>query len=209
MTLNIELPATIRLGRASDWREVADITADAFRDDPVNRWIFGNARSILSGFRVLARDIYSKRGICHLAGNEGATMWMDYLSGDASDAMSPWASLHFALGQSIHGTKGALSRATQAGIQMAQQHPKEPHLYLFTIGTRRSARGTGLGKALLAPVLAACDKQGAACYLENSNPDNHSYYAMHGFETREKFACGEGGPLMEAMWRDPRSTTGA
>lgn len=87
---------------------------------------------------------------------------------------------------------------------MARHHPKEPHMYLFTIGTRASARGTVLGKALLAPVLAACDQQGIACYLENSNPANRSYYACHGFETREIFACGEGGPPLEGMWRDPR-----
>ena len=204
ITQDIELPGNIRLAGASDWRQLADITADAFRDDPVNRFLFGSPRSILSAFRVLARDIYSRRGICHLADDGGAAMWMDYLSGDADDELGKLAELHFGIGQMRHGAKGSLQRALAAGALMAQHHPQEPHLYLFTIGTRPLARGTGLGKSLLSPVLAACDRNGAACYLENSNPVNHSYYAMHGFATREVFACGEGGPPLEGMWRDPR-----
>ncbi|MXO90748.1 GNAT family N-acetyltransferase [Pontixanthobacter aquaemixtae] len=213
MQIDINLPDTIRLAGPGDWRQLADITAQAFRDDPVNRWIFGNPRSIRSAFRVLTRDIYSKRGICHLAGAAdnfgGATMWMDYLSGDPGSDLSVLAQLHLAIGQLLHGGKGSMKRAIAAGELMAKHHPQEPHFYLFTIGTLPSARGTGLGKALLAPVLEACDRAGAACYLENSNPDNHSYYAMHGFETREKFACGEGGPPLEAMWRNPRPNGGA
>ena len=208
MTLDIQLPDSIRQAGPSDWRQLADITADAFRDDPVNRFLFGNPRSIRSAFRVLARDIYSKRGICHLAGDAndfgGATMWLDYLGDNPGGDMSFLAQLHFAIGQLRHGSKGSMKRAMTAGALMAKHHPKEPHLYLFTIGTRPSARGTGLGKALLAPVLEACDRHGVACYLENSNPDNHTYYAMHGFETRGTFACGEGGPPLEPMWRAPR-----
>lgn len=202
--MDITLPEGIRRCGAGDWRELAAITADAFRDDPVNRWLFGNPRAILSAFRVLARDIYSNRGICHMAGQHGATMWFDNRSVNTNDALSGWAQMSLAIGQLRHGSPGSLKRAIKAGELMAHHHPSEPHMYLFTIGTRSSARGTGLGKALLAPVLAACDRQGIACYLENSNPVNHSYYALHGFETREIFACGEGGPPLEGMWRDPR-----
>ena len=200
----LPLPENISRAGASDWRQLADITADAFQDDPVNRWLFGNPRAIRSAFRVLTRDIYSKRGICHLAGDEGAAMWFDYRSGVVQESIGMLAQLHLAMGQLRHGSKGALKRAIGAGALMAKHHPKDPHLYLFTIGTRSSARGSGLGKALLDPMLAECDAQRTPCYLENSNPVNHSYYAMFGFETREIFACGENGPPMEAMWREPR-----
>lgn len=202
---DIRLPDTIRQGGPDTWEQLADITADAFRDDPVNRWLFGNPRAILSAFRVLARDIYARRGICHIAGDGGAAMWMDYCNSDANSDLSLLGMINLAIGQLRHGSSGSLGRAIKAGELMAEHHPKEPHIYLFTIGTRRSARGSGLGKALFAPVLDACDRNGVACYLENSNPINHSYYAMHGFETREVFACGEGGPPMEAMWRAPRA----
>ena len=88
---NIQLPENIRRGDASDWRQLAEITADAFRDDPVNNWLFGNPLAILSAFCVLTRDIYSKRGICHLAGDAGATMWLDNLSGDVDDDFSKFS----------------------------------------------------------------------------------------------------------------------
>ncbi|MEP2734753.1 MAG: GNAT family N-acetyltransferase [Erythrobacter sp.] len=201
---NLELPAGVRRADPADWRQLADIAAEAFHEDPVNNWIFGNPRAIQSAFRVLARDIYTKRGICHLAADQGATMWMDYRAGHANDDMSKMAQWSFMFGQLCHGSKGVLKRATAGGKVMAQKHPVEPHMYLFIIGTRPSARGSGLGKALLTPMLNACDASGTACYLENSNPANHSYYAMQGFETREIFACGEGGPPLEGMWRDPR-----
>ncbi len=129
-------------------------------------------------------------------------MWLDCSEGVNANLSLP-GMLRFALGQFRHGTKGAVKRAIKAGGIMDSHHPKTPHLYLFTIGTRQSARGSGLGKALLAPVLEACDREKLPCYLENSNPVNHSYYAMHGFERMEIFPCGEGGPPLEAMWRRP------
>ena len=77
------------------------------------------------------------------------------------------------------------------------------HLYLFTIGTRKAARGKGLGKTILRPMLDAADRAGLPCYLENSNPANSGFYMSHGFERMKLFEVGEGSPQMEAMWRDP------
>ncbi|MEO1046063.1 MAG: GNAT family N-acetyltransferase [Pseudomonadota bacterium] len=201
--LDITLPDSLSQARPGEWRRLADITADAFAEDPVSRWIFGNPRAIRSAFRVLARHVYAPGGICHLAGEDGATMWMDCRAGPPGGGPF-WVMLLLAAGQLRHGSKGALRRAMAAGEIMDRHHPHEPHLYLFTIAARKAARGKGLGKALLAPVLAACDREGMACYLENSNPANHGFYAAHGFERREIFACGEGGPPLEAMWRAPR-----
>ena len=201
--MQIELPQTMRAATRSDWRQLGNITGEAFAEDPVNRWIFGTPRAITSAMTVLARSIYSRHGICHLVGDQGAAMWIEH---DQQASMGLWAMLSFAAGLARHASKGALKRATTAGETMAKHHPKEPHLYLFTIGTRKSARGKGVGKALLAPTLAACDRVGKACYLENSNPDNHGFYRAHGFERMQIFPCGEGGPPMEAMWRAPRAS---
>ncbi len=199
--MDIDLPDGLTRATPADWRQLADITAEAFAEDPVNTWMFDSQQAIQASFRVLAREIYARNGFCHLAGNEGATMW---LAPDQSGNMGLRAMVRFAVGQLIHGSAGGLKRAMAAGDIMEKHHPREPHCYLFTIGTRKSARGTGLGKALLAPVLKTCDAKNIPCYLENSNPDNHGFYAHHGFERREIFACGEGGPPLEAMWREPR-----
>ena len=201
--MDIDLKSTpLRKATPKDWRQVADITAKAFAEDPVNRWIFGSPRAIKSAFRVLARDVYARHGICHLAGDNGATMWAPH---DADTSLPTLGMLKLAAGLGVHGSRGAIARATAAGEVMAQNHPTDPHIYLFTIGTRKSARGTGLGKALLAPVLAACDRDGMPAYLENSNPTNTGFYTAHGFERMQVFPCGEGGPPLEAMWREPKA----
>ena len=73
------------------------------------------------------------------------------------------------------------------------------------IETTQNARGKGVGKGLLRPVLAACDIAKMPVYLENSNPDNTGFYASHGFERMGLFNVGdENSPLMEPMWREPK-----
>ena len=109
------------------------------------------------------------------------------------------------LGQVRHGTPGAIRRGMAVGKLMEQWHPQQPHLYLFSIATRQSARGKGVGKALITSVLAACDSAGIPVYLENSNPANTGFYRAHGFERMGLFEVGEGGPVMEPMWREPTS----
>ena len=198
--MDIDLSPPMRKATARDWRQVAEITADAFRDDPVMTYVMGPHRAKLSALRVMARAQYTRYGMCHLYGADGATMWIAH---DVSAAPSTLSMLQFAAGMAVHGRRGALKRATAAMEVMDSHHPKAPHLYLFTIGTRASARGQGIGKALLAPVLAACDRDRRPVYLENSNPTNTGFYRAHGFETMGTFQVGAASPVMEPMWREP------
>lgn len=203
--MQIDLDGTpLRRANISDWRQVADITAEGFAEDPVNRYVFGNPRAILSGMQVLARDVYLKRGFSHLHGDDGSTLW---LPPGADGEFSSLTMLKFAIGQMRHGTKGALARGQELGARMAAHHPKDPHLYLFAITTREAARGKGVGKALLDPVLAHADREGLPVYLENSNPVNSGFYASRGFERMALFEVGDGGPIMEPMWREPKAST--
>ena len=192
----------LHLAQNSDWRRVANITAEAFEQDPVNRWVFRKSASIRSMFRVLAREVYIRHGHCYLAGERGATMW---LPPGAEATLTNSTILQFVLGQIANGTPGAIQRGLALADKMAEWHPKEPHMYLFTIGTTEAARGQGVGKALLAPVLAACDEAGIPAYLENSNPANTGFYSAHGFKRLGTFEVGgPGSPIMEPMWREPK-----
>ncbi len=200
--MQIDLNTTpLRTASPSDWRQVADITAEAFAEDPVNLWLFRKLPAIRSMFRVMAREMYLKHGQCFLAGDDGATMWMPP---GVEAAPSNFSLLKFALGQFRHGTVGAIKRGLAVSELMDKWHPSAPHMYLFTIGTRQSARGKGVGKALLAPVLAACDRDGIPAYLENSNPANSGFYGAYGFERMGVFEVGDGGPVMEPMWREAK-----
>ncbi len=204
--LEIELPEGLRRAGKADWRQLGDITAEAFAEDPVNLWIFGGRGPLPHVFGNLARNIYLPRGVCHIAGDRGATMWAH---SDSSRELGTLATLQLVFTLMRLGSKGAAKRGLGAGEAMAREHPKAPHMYLFTIGTRAAARGQGLGKQLMQPVLAATDRAALPCYLENSNPANTGFYTSHGFERMKLFHVGDGSPVMEAMWREPRQPLGS
>jgi GNAT superfamily N-acetyltransferase len=85
-------------------------------------------------------------------------------------------------------------------------HPQhEPHYYLSLLGVADRHRGRGLGIALLRENLARIDAEGAAAYLESSNPDNDKRYKALGFQPIVSFTAPEDGPTVTGMWRDPRS----
>lgn len=184
---------------------LAEITADAFRDDPFNRWLFGGFDPMQRTFANLARHIYVPNGYCQLLSDDGATraaaMWL--LPGDSSEA--PLAGmLQTYWGLFASGGMGALKRGKAAGDAMAKHHPTEPHAYLFTVGVASAGRGRGLGRRLLEPVMDACDRSGTMAYLENSNPANRRFYASLGFERVELFHATPDSPPLEAMKRLPR-----
>lgn len=204
VSMHIDLSnSELRQANINEWRTVADITAEAFANDPVNQYIFGKFESIRSMFRVMAREMYIPSGLSYLHPAGGATMWMPP---GVDAAPSQFGLLKFALGQARHGTMGAIKKGMALSEKMQEWHPKDPHFYLFTIGTTAGARGKGVGKGLLAPVLAACDAADMPIYLENSNPTNSGFYAAHGFERMGVFNIdGEGSPVMEPMWREPKN----
>lgn len=201
--LEIDLPEGLRNAAAADWRRLGDITGEAFEADPVNLWIFGNQHALAPTFALLAQATYLKHGICHLAGDGGAAMWIE---ADKRRELGLWPTVRLAANLLRRGTQGSVQRALKAGAAMDAHHPKDPHLYLFTIGTRKAARGKGLGKLMMGPMTAAADKARLPCYLENSNPQNTGFYASHGFERMKLFEVGPGSPPLEAMWREPRDT---
>lgn len=200
----IVLPAGVGKASPADWRQVGGIIAEAFSEDPVNLWIFGNPGPMPTVFSALAKGVYLPRGFCQLSGDAGATMWSHSSANRELSLVPTLALVASVIGK---GSKGAVKRALGASDLMQKEHPKAPHLYLFAIGTRKAARGKGLGKALMAPVLAAADRDRLPCYLENSNPANTGFYRSHGFERMKLFEAGPGGPPLEAMWREPRSIT--
>lgn len=187
---------------ASDRGLLTDILTEAFSNDPVMNWVLRKRAGIRSVFSTMIRHVYLPRGMAYRVGEEGATLWLPH---DADKSIPSLASLGLMTRAVLAGGPGVAGRASSIEAAMAKHKPREPHLYLFSIGVRDRARGQGLGSALLDPILAECDAKGQAVYLENSNPPNHAFYASRGFETREIFYAAEDAPPMEAMWRAPRS----
>ncbi|WP_030437402.1 hypothetical protein [Actinoplanes subtropicus] len=86
--------------------------------------------------------------------------------------------------------------------QFEAARPREPHHYLGLIGTHDAHRGAGHGMRLLAENLAAVDAEGAAAYLESSNPVNDARYARLGFAPHGTITAASG-HVITTMWRPP------
>ena len=200
------LPAAMRPAGRRDLDRFADVAADAFSRDPFNLWMVGgNVRAMRDGFRAILSASYIERGQCFLAesgGRDGgAAAWID------SRDLKPLGGLgvlRWSLAMLMNFCPGAIPKGSATGEAMDAAHPKAPHLYLFLIGTAQSARGKGLGKALMQPMLAACDRDGLPCYLESSDPANYGFYRAHGFEISGDPLPIAGAPPLVPMWREPR-----
>ncbi len=199
---DIELGAELLRAGPDEARLIGDITADAFRNDPFNLWLFRNFAGINALFRFQAKRIYSKRGFCYRLKDEGACMWM--MPGGHSDfTRSDYAI--FAMNTLLRSGPGAITRGIKTGEAMAKRHPRFPHAYLFSIGVRPSAQGKGLGRKLIQPVLNACDRAGLRAYLENSNPANTGFYNACGFQQLGDPIYPEpDSPPLVPMVREPR-----
>lgn len=200
---DIELGDHCRRAGTGEAGLIGEITADAFRNDPFNLWLFGNFAGIRNLFHLQARSIYVPRGFCYTLGKDGACMWM-LPGGDAN--FSYWDYLRFAVPTAFLCGPGAVRRGILTGEAMEARHPHFPHAYLFSIGVRPQAQGKGLGRRLIRPVLDACDCAGLPAYLENSNPANTGFYNSCGFEQAGDPIHPEPGcPPLVPMVRTPRA----
>lgn len=196
--------ANIRTVGSQDVSELAAITADAFRHDPFVNWMLKSQKHKLQMYTILAKHVYAPRGFCQIYEEDGvgqaATMWM-MPGGNTKESFLGSLSLMktFAMDDGISGMK----RGFFTGQAMEKQHPKEPHVYLFTVGVRGAARGRGLGRQMIEPVLAACDESGMMAYLENSNPANERVYNSLGFEHDAMIEPMAGSVTLQAMKRKP------
>lgn len=201
--MQIELDNSFVEAAPGDAKIFGDITADAFRNDPFNLWLFGNFAAISALFHAQARRIYVPKGYCYRQGDEGACMWM--LPGQhANFGLSDYGAICWS-SLTLSGPR-AVVRAIKTGNAMDRQHPKFPHAYLFSIGVRPTAQGKGLGRKLIQPVLDACDREQVPAYLENSNPANTGFYRSCGFEeTGETIRPEPDSAPLVPMLRQPRS----
>ncbi len=184
------------------WAQLGQVLGEAFAADPVASWTLGSAAAIEATFGRLAREVYLPRGTCHLAAGLGGAMWL--AAGQSKDLgllstlAAGWPLLR--LGGVRHPW-----RALAVDIGMKRHRPTAPHMYLFAVGVTQAARGRGIGRRLLTPVLAGCDQAGLPAYLENSTDRNTGLYESLGFRaTAPKFRPAPGCPPLIPMWREPR-----
>jgi GNAT superfamily N-acetyltransferase len=103
----------------------------------------------------------------------------------------------------VFGRRLPLAIWTQ--LRLERHHGGRPrHWYLHYLGVEPRAQGRGLGGALMAPVLAECDRDGLPAHLEASTDRSRMLYERHGFDRTDTFHMPAAGPPLREMWREPR-----
>ena|SRR5438477_1840388 len=192
----------VSTARATDVPALAATLTRAFDDDPLTTWLFPNddarRRKLPAFFRALLRaslpfgEVYTTEDArCAAIWNPPGTFPLGWYK----DAR---------LGLTTTRLVGLRITACARGLMyFASHHPKERHWYLQMLGTDPDWQGRGAGSAIMAPVLERCDDEHERVYLESSKERNIPFYERHGFQVTAEIQV-PGGPVVWAMWRDPR-----
>jgi ribosomal protein S18 acetylase RimI-like enzyme len=96
----------------------------------------------------------------------------------------------------------AARMATIAELSSAHR-PVEPCAHLQFLGVEPDLQGRGLGTSLMAPMLAACDRDGVPAHLNATSEQSRALYERNGFVVIKELRTG-GAPPLWSMWRDPQ-----
>jgi ribosomal protein S18 acetylase RimI-like enzyme len=193
---------TIRSATADDVPAVARTLAAAFHDDPVLAWCLPDPtrrRAVLPGFFHLVTAAAVPHGEVMIgADRRAAALWVPPGSPAVPDADAS------AFEEAVADLVGEDSGRVFAVMAMLDEaHPTAPNRFLWFLGAHPEVQGRGRGSALLRDMLARCDADGSAAYLDATSEHNRRLYERHGFEVLDRHAV-SGSPALYAMWRSPR-----
>jgi len=184
----------------ADLQAMSATLARAFQEDPVMSWLLPDARQ-----RAARLLDFWRHALGGLHGRYASFFTTSSLSGVAvwdppgRWKVSLWQMIRFGPAfVRVFRTNCLRSLALLNSVE--RHHPREPHYYLFAIGTEPVHQGCGVGTALLAPMLATCDAEGMPAYLESSNLRNVPFYQRSGFQVMREIRVPEG-PAITLMRR--------
>lgn len=195
-----------RQATEADLDAIAETMALALNESPVWTWAFPDPAARVRAQRGIWRYCFAAAleygWAWQLENCAAAALWIP----PGKPEMPPEAAVAF--GPYLDQLLGAdAARVKDMFARFASAHPAQrgPHYYLNLLATHPDHAGRGLGQALLADNLARIDAEGAAAFLETTNPDvNVSLYERFGFVLEGRFPISEGGLEVAQMWRDPR-----
>lgn len=184
-----------------DVRQAGMVLADAFRDDPVWKKVFSDARLAQqqSVFEVPVR--YCLRYGQVYATSENLESIITWVPGNLAD-MTIWRLI--CSGTVWSGSKGGFRLASKIEpifrpIEADRQTNMKgiPHLYVPILGVATGFQGQGLGGKLLNSLITESERAGVPIYLETETEKNVRWYGKFGFETIKQIAL----PIIDLpMW---------
>jgi GNAT superfamily N-acetyltransferase len=164
----------------------------AFLSDPVERWLYPDARQYLTHFpeflAALGGKAFDERTVWSLANVGAVALWLPPGTEPDGDKITS------VLTESVSAEKhGDIFSVLQ---QMDVAHPTFSHWYLPWFGVDAAQQGKGLGGQLLKACLTVVDGTHLPAYLETPNPRNISFYERHGFAVTGKVQAGSCPPVV-------------
>ena len=185
-------------------QKLVNILAESFIDDPCFEFIFGNHENkfqVLTGlFELFVEDIVERGEIIIAPEDQGACLWYPAEIEIFNHKFEQIFINAVAIVNHLTGEKSAKRYEHLIKI-MGDKEPKQSHCEVFFIGLKPEARGKGIGKSLLKPVLEYCDSERVDCYLVSSNQRNISFYERNGFHEYCPIEISDS-YSMTGMWRN-------
>lgn len=166
-------------------RDVAELLARAFCDNPLNVAVIGSEdpgrrlRACRPGTRDLV-EVARQHGDAWTARLDGVPLAGLVAAPPGGHPLPPPPLARRLLALWVHGWRAA-HRWVEAFEALQYHHPLEPHWYLGTLGVDPPQQGRGIGTALLRRWLRRVDEGGASVYLETDRERNVPWYQREGF----------------------------
>jgi ribosomal protein S18 acetylase RimI-like enzyme len=185
--------------RADEQHRALDVLVLAFAADPVERWLYPEARRYLTHFpeflAAFGGTAFTHETVWQLGEFSAVAMWLPPrvdLDGDAIVAV---------LTETVPPAKHEDTFSVLS--QMDHAHPRFPHWYLAWLGVDVAVQGRGLGGELMEHCLMTVDEDHLPAYLDTPNPKSISFYERYGFEVTGQAQAGACPPVL-AMLRAAR-----
>lgn len=187
-----------RIAARDDLDGIVETLAFAFSTDPIWGWAFPVPDAQRAWWRLFAGSALRRYPWTFVSGNYAAvSVWLP--PGGIELDPDEGAGLR-TLVEDLAGPPA--DEVWELLERFDSNHPVDPpHYYLSLLGVSRAARGRGLGMALLAENLERIDAEGAAAFLESSNPGNNERYERKGFRPVGSFERPDGATTVTTMWR--------
>ena len=172
--------------QSADVPAAARALAEAFQDDPLQTYVFPDpleraSRSPAHFAPLLHYGLQFGEVLTTADRPAGAAVWLGPDAWDVTPERAAAAGLDTL--PTVMG-EAAAERFFSALATIEPYHKRDVpagHWYVMVVGVSPSAQGSGLGRALLQPVIDRADAAGQPCYLETAQPSNIHFYEHLGF----------------------------
>ncbi len=194
--------------READLLVAAQGLARAFQEDPLQTYVFPDpaeraARSPGHFAPLLRYGLKFGEVLAATRPSDGAAVWLGPDAWEVTPERATAAGL-----DDLPNVMGdaAAERFFSVLAAVDPYHHRDvsaAHWYVMVVGVSPEAQGTGLGRALLQPIIDRADAACLPCYLETAQPKNTAFYEHLGFRQVVDTVEPGSGLRMWTFRRDP------